>query len=182
MSSGAPWCPASTFAGSPMSPRAPSCPVARSTIRATSGRCGCAALAIVGLLARHPRHGARGAVTARVALVWPRCSSVLVSTCSTCSSVMVRGRPGRRPRLVRQPLQPIDQKPRAPLRHRSARQLQFLRHLRDGPALSTRQHDPRPQRQRLRRLPPPRPPHQHRTFLAGQHHWIKLRLGITRVY
>ena len=87
-----------------------------------------------------------------------------------------------RPRLVRQPLQPIDQKPRAPLRHRSARQLQFLRHLRDGPALSTRQHDPRPQRQRLRRLPPPRPPHQHRTFLAGQHHWIKLRLGITRVY
>src|SRR5204862_7578693 len=34
--------------------------------------------------------------------------------------------------------------------------------------LGARQHDPRPQRQRLRRFRPPRPPHQLATFLIGQ--------------
>jgi len=43
------------------------------------------------------------------------------------------------------------------------------------PMVRTRQHDPRPQGQRLRRHAPPRPPFQHLPFLRGQGNWLKLR-------
>ena len=82
-------------------------------------------------------------------------SRVLTITASTCSSVIFRGRAGTR--LVRQALQPIAHEPGPPLVHRLRPDTRTTRHVLVGRALRARQHDPRPQRQSLRRLRPPRP-------------------------
>ena len=78
----------------------------------------------------------------------------------------------RRPRarLVREPLEAALSEPRAPLRHRRRVTPQICRDLIVGAALGRGQHDPAPQRQRLRRLRPPRPPLQHLALLAAQLH------------
>ncbi len=75
-----------------------------------------------------------------------------------------------RPRLIHQTLQTFVHEPSPPLVHRVRCDTQIgrdplIRH----PRLRARQHDPRPQRQRLRRGRPPRPPHKLLPFLTGEH-------------
>jgi hypothetical protein len=79
-----------------------------------------------------------------------------------------------RTRLIGQSIQPVHHKPRSPLRHCRPGHPQLAGHLADRGAVGALQHNPRPQRQRLRRLPTTRPAHQRRPFLTGQHHRIKL--------
>ena len=94
-------------------------------------------------------------------------------TGSTCSSVIVRGAPGRG----------SSDRPSSRAARNRARHLPTV--CRDTPscaatalfgaAVRARQHDPRPQRQRLRRLAPPRPPLQNLPLLGAQHQRLQLR-------
>ena len=70
-----------------------------------------------------------------------------------------RPRPTR-PGLIAQPVQPQLAKPPAPLPNRRRRHPALPRDLRVRMSLCAPQHDPRTQRQRLRRLPPTLPPNQ----------------------
>ncbi len=69
-----------------------------------------------------------------------------------------------RTRLVHQTLQTVTGEPGPPLAHRWPGHPQSLRNLHIGQSVGARQHDTTPQRQRLRRLRPPRPPRQHVTL------------------
>jgi hypothetical protein len=90
--------------------------------------------------------------------------------------VVVGDRPRpTRARLIGQPVQPTGQEPRTPLRHHVPRHPNVLGDLADRAAIRTPQHDPGPQRQRLRRFPPPGLPGQHGALLVGQHHRNNLR-------
>ena len=96
-------------------------------------------------------------------------SSVATTTSSTCSSVIVGGRTGAR--LVDQPVQPVVARtgaatcPPSAATHRNSAATSLL----VAPCRAA-QHDPAPQRQRLRGLRPPRPPLQRLALLVGQHH------------
>ena len=78
-----------------------------------------------------------------------------------------RSRPSRT-RLVQQPLKPPLREPVAPLRHRRPRDPLSRGNLQVRSAPRRGQHDPRPQRQRLRRLRPTRPRLQPAPFLVTQ--------------
>ena len=78
-----------------------------------------------------------------------------------------RPRPAR-PRLVDQPLQPVLREPAPPLHHRRHRHPDRRRDLPVRPLRRAAQHDPRPGRQRLRRLRPAHPALQHPPLLVGQ--------------
>ena len=97
----------------------------------------------------------------------PRSSSVLVITSSTCSSVIFRGAPGRG----------SSDRPSSRDATKRPRHLRTVSRDTPRPAATsvferrrTRQHDPRPQRQRLRRRAPPRPARQDLALLVAQHH------------
>ena len=62
-----------------------------------------------------------------------------------------------RPRLVEQPIHTERDEPRPPFPHRDAGAPQLRGHALVVQALGASQHDPRPQRQSLRRLPPAAP-------------------------
>jgi hypothetical protein len=87
-----------------------------------------------------------------------------------------RRRPAR-PGLVAQPVQPAGQEPVPPPRHRRLPHPQLRRDHLIVPALRAGQHDLGPQRQRLRGLRPPRPPHQLVPLRIRQH---QLSLGPPR--
>src|SRR6266542_1056369 len=81
-----------------------------------------------------------------------------------------------RPRLVDQPGQPARDEPGPPLGDRLGPNPQLGGDRLVRRALGAGQHDPTPQRQRLRRFRPPRPAHQRLALLIGQHQW---HLGTT---
>ena len=81
-----------------------------------------------------------------------------------------------RPGLVAEPVQPAGQEPGPPLRHGDPADPQPRRDGRIVPALSARQHDPRPQRQPLGGLPPPRPVLQHPPLSLRQHQRLQPRI------
>jgi hypothetical protein len=74
-----------------------------------------------------------------------------------------------RARRVGQAFQPVGGEPVTPLRDRDPVTARLRRDRGVRPTLRTGQHDPRPQRQRLRRRRPPRPPLQRLPLLLGQH-------------
>ncbi len=78
-----------------------------------------------------------------------------------------RRRPPRA-RLVTQPVHAVLDEPAPPLADRRCRHPQILGDILVGQTIRARQHDPRPQRQRLRRLRPTRPPRQLGTLVIGQ--------------
>jgi hypothetical protein len=83
--------------------------------------------------------------------------------------LLIGDRPGpSRPRLVQQALKPPLGEPVAPLRDCRARDPELLGDLTIRSAVRRGQHDPRPQRQRLRGLAPARPRLQTRAFLIRQ--------------
>ena len=113
--------------------------------------------------------GLRSAIDARdqcVALAGV-CSSVATTTSSTWSSVIDGGRPGRSSSTS--PSSRRARNRRAPLAHRRPATPATRRDLLVGRPVRARQHDPAPQRQRLRRLRPPRPTLQRLPLLIGQH-------------
>ena len=95
------------------------------------------------------------------------CSRVVAMTFSTCSSVTVRGRPGRGSSL-----RPSSRDSRNRDRHLPAVALDIPRSAATAltaAAVRAGQHDPRPQRQRLGGLPAPRPSLQDLPLVIGQH-------------
>ena len=82
-------------------------------------------------------------------------SSVLAITASTRASSIVRGAPGRG--AVQQSVEPMLDESAAPLRDGLRRDPLALCDLQILPAAGAGEHDPRAQRQRLRRLAPLRP-------------------------
>ena len=80
----------------------------------------------------------------------------LRNSTARCPAVKDRGRASRS-WLIHQPVQSAGHDPPAPARHRARSHPQLLAHLLVGQPAGTRQHDLRSQRQRLRRVRPPRP-------------------------
>ena len=80
-----------------------------------------------------------------------------------------------RPRLVAESLQPGFQEPRPPLRNRRPGTPQASSHIADCAPGRAGQHDPGPQRQRLRGLPSPCPSLENLPLLIGQHDRIQPR-------
>src|SRR4029453_13827984 len=116
-------------------------------------------------------------------------SNVATITASTCSSVIVRGTPGRgsstspssrgapnrqrhlpplRPRLGAPPPRRAGHKPRAPLAHRRQRHAKIRGDLLVRRTCCACQHDPAAQRQRLGALGTPRPARQRLALLISQ--------------
>src|ERR1039457_3058636 len=87
-------------------------------------------------------------------------SSVFTITSSACSSVIFRGCPGRGSSPSPSSPPGTNRAPPPPLAHHPLRHPEPGRDLLVRRSLRARQHDPRPQRQRLRALLPPRPPLQ----------------------
>src|SRR5439155_10316838 len=84
-------------------------------------------------------------------------------------NVVVADRARRtRTRLVDQPIETPFEKPAAPLPDRRLVHIEFRRHRHVVRAARALQHDPRPLRQRMRRLRPPRPPPQRLAFLVSE--------------
>jgi hypothetical protein len=95
----------------------------------------------------------------------------------------VADRPGpSRPRLIRQPLQPRRQEPRPPLGHRVPGNAQLGSDSLIRVPGCAGQDDPRPQRQRLRCLPPARPGFQRGALLVSQVKRASFGLGTAEVY
>ena len=94
-------------------------------------------------------------------------SNVRVITATTRSSLTVRGRP--RPRLVAQPFEATQPKPFAPLTDAVTRRAQPRGDRSVRQTVRTAQHDPRAQRQTLRRLRAARPFLQGSAFGVRQH-------------
>ena len=101
-------------------------------------------------------------------------SRVRTTTSSTWASVIVRGTPG--PGLVAQPVQPAGQEPGPPLPDGGPADAQPRGHGDIGPAVRAGQHDPRPQRQPLRGLPPLRPVLQRPPLGLRQHQRLQPRI------
>ncbi len=81
-----------------------------------------------------------------------------------------------RTRLVQQSVQPVGHEPRAPLRHCRPLDSQLCRDLAVRATFGTSQHDPRPQCQRLCRLPTPRPALQRARLIVGEHQLGQFRV------
>jgi len=80
-----------------------------------------------------------------------------------------------RPRLVVQTIKPVTDKTLAPLANSGQRHPELTRDLAVGQAVRARQHDPGPQRQRLRRFRPPGQTLQRLPFRLGQFQQRQLR-------
>ena len=89
------------------------------------------------------------------------------SPASICSSVILRGAPGRGSSAS--PSRRLLHEPPPPLAHRLRPHPHLGGHLLVGFTCRATQHDPTPLRQRLRGLRPPRPPLQRLPLLVGQH-------------
>src|SRR6266511_3090904 len=105
----------------------------------------------------------------------PTISRTLSMNCGSELSLKVSAGCAR-PRLVDQPGQPARDEPGPPLGDRLGPNPELGGDRLVRRALGAGQHDPTPQRQRLRRFRPPRPAHQRLALLIGQHQW---HLGTT---
>ncbi len=86
----------------------------------------------------------------------------------------IRDRAGRtRSRLIEQSVEPLREKARAPLAHRLCRHAQLPRNLAVGTIGLRREHDARPQRERLRGLVPPCPLDEPIVLFRRQRHALK---------
>ena len=107
-------------------------------------------------------------------------SSVVITTRSTSSSVIVRGRPGRG--SSSNPSSRLLSEPVAPLGHRRPRDPLQRRDLGIGQLTRRGQHNPRPQRQRLRGRPAASPRLQHERSSSDSVISTAVGVGMTHSY